>query len=224
MIAVDIDQDGLRKLAEKVEVSRFLPRHDIDLGEKKSVSRLVAETAQEFGHVDGVVFSSYPRTADWGNRFEDVSQASWEKNILDHMNQNFFLAQEVSSVMVRQGQGSLVFFSSIYGLLGPDFGVYEGLEMTMPVAYSCIKGGVSNFVRYLANYLGPSGIRVNAICPGGVFDHQHPEFVKNYEARTPLRRMARPEDLIGPVEFLLSDDSVYITGVNLPVDGGWTSK
>jgi NAD(P)-dependent dehydrogenase (short-subunit alcohol dehydrogenase family) len=90
----------------------------------------------------------------------------------------------------------------------------------MPAAYSLIKGGIINFSRYLASYYAPYNIRVNAICPGGVFDNQDPEFVKKYNKLTPLNRMASPEDIAGPVLFLCSDASAYMTGQVIMVDGG----
>ena len=110
----------------------------------------------------------------------------------------------------------------MYGVVAPDFTVYDGTGLTSPVAYSAIKGGLIHFTKYLASYFGPHGIRVNAVSPGGVFDSQHSIFVSNYERKVPLRRMAVPADMAGPVAFLLSDEASYITGQNLIVDGGWT--
>jgi NAD(P)-dependent dehydrogenase (short-subunit alcohol dehydrogenase family) len=124
--------------------------------------------------------------------------------------------------MREQGHGSVVSFGSTYGVQAPDFSVYDGTEMTSPVEYAAIKGGVRNLTRYMASYLGRDGVRVNTVSPGGVFDDQHPTFVAEYERRTPLGRMARPEDFVGPVVFLLSDAAAYVTGHDLRVDGGWT--
>ena len=125
--------------------------------------------------------------------------------------------------MKIQGSGSLINMSSIYGLIGPDFTIYDGTEMTMPAAYSAIKGGIVNFTRYLASYYGPYGIRLNCVSPGGIFDNQKEIFVKQYEQKVPMRRMGIPEDIPPSVAFLLSDDAGYITGQNLMVDGGWTA-
>jgi NAD(P)-dependent dehydrogenase (short-subunit alcohol dehydrogenase family) len=113
--------------------------------------------------------------------------------------------------------------SSIYGLVGPDFTVYEGTGMTMPAAYSAIKGGINNLTRYLASYFGSSQIRVNTVSPGGVFDSQNELFVKNYVNKVPMKRMGMPMDVVAAVFFLLTDESSYITGHNLVVDGGWSA-
>jgi NAD(P)-dependent dehydrogenase (short-subunit alcohol dehydrogenase family) len=96
--------------------------------------------------------------------------------------------------------------------------------MTMPAAYSAIKGGVVNFTRYLACYFGPHSIRINSVSPGGVFNNQESVFVENYVKNVPLRRMALPNDISPAVAFLLSDNSSYLTGQNIIIDGGWTSK
>jgi NAD(P)-dependent dehydrogenase (short-subunit alcohol dehydrogenase family) len=125
--------------------------------------------------------------------------------------------------MKVQQFGSIVNLSSIYGTVGPDFTIYEGTNMTMPAAYSAIKGGIVNFSRYLASYYGPYGIRVNCVSPGGILDQQDELFVKQYEKKVPMRRMGLPEDIAPSISFLLSDETKYITGQNLIIDGGWTS-
>ena len=125
--------------------------------------------------------------------------------------------------MKRQKKGSLINIASTYGINGPDFSIYEGTEMTMPAAYAVIKGGLVNFTKYLASYYAKHGVRVNALSPGGVFDNQPESFVKNYNKKTPLGRMARPEDMVGAIVYLASDASSYVTGHNLVVDGGWSA-
>ncbi len=116
--------------------------------------------------------------------------------------------------------GVLINIGSHYGVLGPNFSIYEGTDMTMPAAYSLIKGGIVNFSRYLATYYASYNIRVNALCPGGVFNHQDQAFIEKYKKLVPLNRMAQPEDMAGPVLFLCSDASAYMTGQVIMVDGG----
>ena len=94
--------------------------------------------------------------------------------------------------------------------------------MTMPAAYSAIKGGINNFTRYLASYYGKYQIRINTISPGGIFDNQPESFVNSYNSKVPLKRMGNPEDIVSAVFYLLTDESSYITGHNLVVDGGWS--
>jgi NAD(P)-dependent dehydrogenase (short-subunit alcohol dehydrogenase family) len=195
---------------------------NFDITSEKSISETIALIYEKFGRLDGVVNTSYPRTKDWGNKLEDITTASWRENIDMQLNSVFILSREVLERMKKDKKGVLINLSSIYGIVGPDFSVYEGTSLTMPAAYAAIKGGVVNFTKYLASYYGPYNLRVNAVSPGGIFDGQPERFVKNYEAKVPMRRMARAEEIAGPVCFLLSDESTYITGHNLVVDGGWT--
>lgn len=193
-----------------------------DVTSEHQVQALVDEVVTRYGRFDGWVNNAYPRTKDWGARFEDIAVDSWSKNVDLQMNSVFLGCQLALRHMGTRKAGSIVNIASIYGVVGPDFGVYNGTEMTMPAAYSAIKGGVVNFTRYLASYYGPRGVRVNCVSPGGVFDGQPELFVTQYEEKVPLRRMARPDEISPAVAFLLSDQSSYVTGHNLMVDGGWT--
>lgn len=194
-----------------------------DITNVKSINNTIDLVIEKFGKIDGLVNNAYPRTNDWGAHFEDISLNSWRKNIDMQLNSIFILSQKVLEIMKFQKSGSIVNITSIYGSVGPDFTLYENTEMTMPAAYSAIKGGVINFSRYLSSYFGKYNIRVNCVSPGGIFNDQSPLFVKNYENKVPMRRMGLPADIAPSVSFLLSDESSYITGQNLNVDGGWTS-
>jgi NAD(P)-dependent dehydrogenase (short-subunit alcohol dehydrogenase family) len=188
------------------------------------LSSAIEHAENELGPIDVLIHAAYPRTSDWHLKLEQIPIASWQKNVDMNLNATFLLCQQLGTKMAERGVGNIILFSSIYGLYGPDFNVYVGLDhMTMPAAYSAIKGGVTNFVRYLASYWGKSGIRVNAICPGGILDQQDPNFIRRYEERVPMRRMGTPVDVAGAVLFLTSDLSSYVSGINLPVDGGWTA-
>jgi NAD(P)-dependent dehydrogenase (short-subunit alcohol dehydrogenase family) len=195
----------------------------IDITDENSVKSGIAAIVDKYNKIDGWVNNAYPRTKDWGAKFENIPLESWRKNVDMHLNGYFLCCQVVLEQMKNQGFGSLINMSSIYGLVGPDFTVYEGTEMTMPAAYSAIKGGLNNLTRYLASYYGAYQIRVNTVSPGGIFDNQPESFVDNYNRKVPMKRMGSPKDIMSAVHYLLADEASYVTGHNLVVDGGWSA-
>jgi len=206
-----------------IKTNDELTEIECDITNPKSINNSISLIIEKYGKIDGLVNNAYPRTSDWGNKFEDINIDSWKSNIDMQLNSIFYLCQIVLEKMKIQQFGSIVNMASIYGLVGPDFSVYENTDMTMPAAYSAIKGGVINFTRYLSSYYGKYNIRINCISPGGIFNNQTDIFVKNYEKKVPMNRMGKPTDISPAVCFMLSDQSSYITGQNLVIDGGWTS-
>ena len=194
-----------------------------DITNESSIKAALKMVIERYKRIDGLVNNAYPRTKDWANKFEDIKLASWKQNVDWQLNSYFFISQQVAIQMAKQQKGSIVNMASIYGVVAPDFTVYNDTNMSMPVAYSAIKGGLINLTRYMASYFGPKLIRVNAVSPGGIFDYQNQNFVNNYEKKVPMRRMGKPEDIAPSVVFLLSDDADYITGQNIIIDGGWTA-
>ncbi len=227
-IAAELARCGAAVLALDVAGGRGDPVEGVaqvrfDAASTEAVAERVEALEGEHGAVDIWVNAAYPRTEDWGRRLEEIEAESWRRNVDMQLNAVCLLCNAVAARMAARGGGAIVNLGSIYGQVGPDMGVYEGTDMTLPAAYAAIKGGIANYTRYLASYWGPRGVRVNTVAPGGVWDDQPEPFVRAYEARTPLRRMAKPEDVAGPVAFLVSDAAAYVTGTVLAVDGGWTA-
>ena len=194
-----------------------------NITDEYSIKKSISSVIKKYGRIDGLVNNAYPRTNDWGVKYEDIKFDSWKKNIDFQLNSYFFMSQQVSRYMVQKKSGSIINIASIYGSVGPDFTIYENTEMTLPAAYSAIKGGIINFTRYLASYFGKHNINVNCISPGGIYDNQNSAFVENYNKKVPMKRMGTPKDIAPSVIFLLSDQAKYITGQNLIIDGGWTA-
>jgi len=153
-----------------------------------------------------------------------MSAGQWDLSMKVNSTGLFLACQIFSEPMQAQRSGSIVNIASIYGMAGPDFSIYAGVDMSNPVNYAFAKGGMINLTRYLASFLAPYNIRVNCLSPGGFETESMPEpFVEAYRRRTLLGRMAEADDIKGPAVFLASDASRYITGQNIPVDGGWTA-
>jgi NAD(P)-dependent dehydrogenase (short-subunit alcohol dehydrogenase family) len=205
------------------ETNHDLSQVYCDITNANSIDSGLQMVFKKYKKIDGLVNNAYPRTKDWGTKFEDIVFDSWKQNIDWQLNSYFYISQKVALQMSVQKEGSIVNMASIYGVIGADFTVYEGTTMTMPAAYSAIKGALINFTRYVASYYGPQQVRVNAVSPGGIFDNQNEVFVNNYCKKVPMRRLGNPEDIAPTVAFLLSDDAEYITGQNIIVDGGWTA-
>ena len=190
---------------------------------EEDVENVIKEIEEKIGCIDILINSAYPRNDQYMQDFLESDYASWCDNVAMNINGCFLITQRVARRMVKNKiKGSIINFGSIYGVVGPDFRLYEGTLMNNPSAYSLIKGGIISFSRYLAVYLAPYGIRVNTISPGGVYENQPKPFVDAYCKKVPAGRMASPKDISGAVVFLASDMSNYITGHNLVVDGGWT--
>lgn len=195
---------------------------ECDITDEHSIKKLIENVLTKFGRIDGWINTAYPRTADWGDRIDNIDFDSFRKNVDMHMNGYFIASKLAIDAMLPNQKGSLINIASIYGVVGPDFTIYEGTKMSNSVTYAAIKGGIVNFTRFLASYYGANGIRVNTVSPGGIFDNQPEPFLSNYNKKVPLKRMGTPQDIAPGVVYLLSDAANYVTGQNLIIDGGWT--
>jgi NAD(P)-dependent dehydrogenase (short-subunit alcohol dehydrogenase family) len=139
----------------------------------------------------------------------------------------FLVTQIFGGQMVKARRGSIINIGSLYASVAPDSRFYDHIEcdppFLKPPAYGASKAAAVNLTRYLATLWAPCGVRVNALSPGGVLGDQDPEFKRKFCQRVPLGRMAEASDLSGPLLFLASAASSYVTGVELVVDGGFTA-
>jgi NAD(P)-dependent dehydrogenase (short-subunit alcohol dehydrogenase family) len=211
--------------------------HHVDVTNRAAVDAAIADASARLGApsilVNNAGFGSSPADAALETgRFESYPESAWDAMLESHLKSALVVSQSFVARFREAGQtaGSIVNVSSTYGLVSPDQSVYDyrrsgGAEYFKPIGYSVAKSGVLNFTRWLAEYGAPFGIRVNTLVPGGVREADHaPEFVAEYEKRTPLGRMARDDDYNGAVVFLASSASAYMTGAMLVVDGGWTAR
>jgi NAD(P)-dependent dehydrogenase (short-subunit alcohol dehydrogenase family) len=206
--------DFFRQAGLKIDVLQY------DQSSEESIKQLLKQVLDLAGTVDVLVNNSVLRTMkDWGDPAPNFAQ-SMEVNGTGL----FLMTRVFGDYMAAQGRGSIINVGSIQGVVGPDFTLYEGLNWGAPPDYFFHKGGLLQLTRYAAAVLGPRGVRVNAISPGGFFNNQDQSFVERYNARTFLGRMANETDVKGGIVFLASDASAYVTGANVAVDGGYTCK
>ncbi|HAL70415.1 MAG TPA: alcohol dehydrogenase [Verrucomicrobiales bacterium] len=192
-----------------------------DQGDEASILDLRARIEARFGPLHGLVNNSVlrPMKGTLG------SVAQWEDSMRVNATGLMLMHRHFGTAMAEAGRGSIVNIGSIQGMIGPSYELYAGTSMgDMPPDYFFHKGGMLNLTRFYAALYGPKNVRVNCLAPGGFFNNQPELFVQRYSEHTMLNRMADDDDLGGSVVFLLSEASSYITGVNLPVDGGYTAK
>ncbi len=197
----------------------------VDLSDPVVAAKLVDQVVDEFGRLDVVVVAASwmgtSTTPGWNVPFEDQDVALWPEVLSVGVTANFSLVRRARTALAANGCGSVILISSLYGFCAPHPAMYVGTGVNNIAGYAASKGALTQLARWLSTMMAPE-VRVNALSPGGIFRDQEPDFVRRYEERTPLGRMASEDDLVGPVLFLASDLSRYVTGHDLVVDGGYS--
>jgi len=207
--------------AEEMAKGHQVFAEQLDQGDEESILALHERVISRFGPLDGLVNNAVLRPMKGARGGAAQFAESMRVNATGVM----LMHHVFGRTMADTGRGSIVNIGSIQGMIGPSYELYEGTSMgDMPPDYFFHKGGMVNLTRFYAALYGPKSVRVNCLAPGGFFNRQPESFLKRYCENTMLGRMADESDLGGSVIFLLSDASRYITGVNLPIDGGYTAK
>jgi len=203
-----------------------------DITEPKSVNSLLKTVLDKFGRVDILVnnAANNPKMENKAevefSRLEFFPLEQWDADLNVGLKGAFLCSQVIGSEMARRKQGVIVNVASDLAVIAPDQRLYrkpglpEDMQPVKPVTYSVVKTGLIGLTRYLATYWADSGVRVNAISPGGVYNNQPDDFVERLTQLIPLGRMANANEYQAAILFLCSDASSYMTGTNLVVDGG----
>ena len=240
VVAADLPQISIAAAKDSTEnsVSDTVMQRDVDVTDPASVENLVKEVVSETGTIDVLIYAATAKPKDFSAPFTECSLEGWKTTLDTELDGAFLVTQQVGKVMEKQKSGSILFLSSIYGLVGNDQSIYQNSNLASLYAdnddnggnifshgvYNTAKGGIISFTRFLAAYWGHLGIRVNTLSPGGMaHPGENEDFIRKYSARTPLGRKANPEELDGAILFLASDASSYATGSNIVIDGGWTT-
>lgn len=224
LIVASRNRTSLQALANtEHDAGRSVHIEEVDIKSETSLHRLRDRVLAEHGRIDGIVFNAVHRTMNgFGSALE-----TWATSMETNATGFFATVRTFGDAMAERSQGSIVNISSIMGEVGMNPWLYADTSKQPSPDYFFHKGGMNNLTRYLASHYGSKGVRVNAVSPGGIFNPQKPQasdFIERYGAMTMLGRLAHAEEIGGAVCFLLGDSSTYITGVNLPVDGGYTAK
>jgi NAD(P)-dependent dehydrogenase (short-subunit alcohol dehydrogenase family) len=227
---LDLDDQALQKTASEIS-SRHGARvkgYACDITQPEAIRGAAKAIEAEFGPVSILLNNAASKTRDVDAFFAPVATFSletWREIMAVNLDGMFNVAQVFGTLMADRGYGSIVQTASIYGLMAPDQRIYEGSEylgraINTPAAYTASKAGVIGLTKHLATYWGAQGVRVNTLTPGGVESGQNDTFKQRYGARVPLGRMARADEMVGAMLFLVSDAASYVTGQNIAVDGG----
>jgi len=222
--------EGFQKIRTRFDETRLkLARADVR--DRSALEKACRHCLETFGApsvlVNNAGIDQPPGVSGKGYRLEDIP-LEVNREILEVNTLGLFLVTQVFGMpMVDSGRGSIINIGSLYAGVSPDSRFYDHIQcdppFLKPPAYGASKAAVVNLTRYLATLWAPHGVRVNALSPGGVLGDQDEEFKRKFCSRVPLGRMATPSDLSGPLLFLASPASSYITGIELVVDGGFTA-
>jgi NAD(P)-dependent dehydrogenase (short-subunit alcohol dehydrogenase family) len=232
VVACDLDDNSCEEFACSLPYTSI--GISADITRKESVLKLKEKAIKKFSKIDILVNNAAindkfedPQTAVELSKFENYPLEMWQKSLDVNVTGMFLCSQVIGSEMAKRESGSIINVASTYGVVAPDQSIYKNENGTQTfyksAAYPATKGAVISFTKFLAAYWGSKNVRVNTLSPGGVEDNQDDFFINNYSAKTPLGRMANPNDYKGALVFLASDASRYMTGANLIVDGGWTA-
>jgi NAD(P)-dependent dehydrogenase (short-subunit alcohol dehydrogenase family) len=224
-----LEERGARVAAFDLQNERFR----VDVTDRAAVDAATEEVVREWGTphvlVNAAALDSPPDApAEEVGPVESYPESSFDEVMNVNVKGTLLCCQAIGSRMAAEGRGSIVNVSSVYGMLSPVQDLYEfrrrgGEEFYKPIAYSVSKSALYNLTRYLATYWAKSGVRVNTLTLAGVWNGQPQEFLDAYAERIPVGRMADVKEVVGPVVFLASDASSFVTGANLVADGGWSA-
>ncbi len=232
----DINREGVLRHSGEIKEKYGVDSKgfEVDITDTGVVKNSFKEVLKVFNRVDILINNAAydPKVSDdqktvW-SRFENFTLEMWNKDISVGLTGAFLCSQIIGSHMAKNGEGVILNIASDLGLIAPDQrlyrkeGVPEDQQPVKPVTYSAVKHGLIGLTRYLATYWAKSGVRANAICPGGIYNNHPDEFVQKLSNLIPMGRMADIDEYKAAVLFLVSDASSYMTGSVMAIDGGRT--
>lgn len=225
-VIADISQEMGEKVQALIDPTKTRSLFvNLNVTSKESINKAIETIYGKYEKIDALVNSAYPRTSNWGKtNFYEMDFDDFCENMRLQLGGYVLTSQIFTHYFKKQGFGNIVSISSIMGVYAPKFENYKDTDMDSPIEYSIIKAGVNHMTKWMAKYLANTGIRVNAIAPGGIYNHSNPQpqsFLKKYRECCTSKGMLDSKDISGTLIYLLSDMSQYVNGQVLIVDDGW---
>lgn len=232
VIILDINFKKWKSIKKNFK-SNKIKYENFDCADLKNLEINLKKIFLKHGTPNVLINTSYPTSNNWvKNDFDNINIDEFNENIDSNLVSYCWISKIFADHMkVKKVQGSIINIGSIYGILGQNENFYKNTNLKENFSYPIIKGALVNYTKQMASFYGKYGIRFNLVSPGGIKGNirgsknkQNNIFIKKYISEVPLKRMCKPSDIANACLFLGSDDSSYISGVNLVIDGAITAK
>ena len=217
-IVIGLDNESIKRKETDNYIHIICDLTDFDETEKTMLS-----IVDQYKKIYAMVNTAYPRTKDWGRTFLEEDIKYFNSNVNMQLGSTYHLTKLIVDAMIENKEGSIINYGSTYGILANNPNIYKRSTINPGITYNSIKGGVANLTRAFASYYGKYNLRINSVCPGGIFNNHQKEFVEDFSELTPLNRMGNPKEIAEVSIFLSSNSASYITGQSILVDGGWSA-
>tara|TARA_Y100001954_G_C15794633_1_gene596972 strand:- start:730 stop:1497 length:768 start_codon:yes stop_codon:yes gene_type:complete len=205
-------------------IEKNIFNYSCDISKIESVKKVLVKINKDFSSIDILINAAqYKPKGFLTNNVRDFPLSLWQDIINVNLTGAFIACKVFGSEMIKNKKGSIINLASVYGIVSSNSSIYSNNSMGNPIAYTASKGGVIMLTKYLATHWANYGIRVNSLSPHGVSNNHEETFVKKFNELSPMGRMMDKDELLSAVVFLSLDESSYMTGQNLVIDGGWTS-
>ena len=207
---------------KKIKKNKKIDYYSCDFNDKEQLNNLISLLKKKYKRID-IIINNAALTTNIKSKKKSFVIDNFEESLRFNLDSAYKICMALRRNLNNGVNPCILNVSSMYSVIGPDLNLYKNTNVRISAGYNASKAGIVNLSKWMANYLAPR-IRVNAISPGGIYRNHQKKFLKNYVKRTPLKRMAKENDIVKAILFLISDYSSYITGHNLVIDGGFSIK
>jgi NAD(P)-dependent dehydrogenase (short-subunit alcohol dehydrogenase family) len=222
LLLTDINEKKLIKLKLTYSHLAHIEIFATNINILSNIKKLLGFAIKKFKTIDAAVYCAYPKSKNFGNKFEDLRELDLKQDLNNQIGSLIFFCQKLIAFFIKFKKGNLILISSIQGVSLPKFEHYNSTKMTSPIEYTVSKSAVISITGYLSKYFRNKNLRINCISPGGILDKQSKTFQKKYRSACNNIGLLNPKDIIPTILFLLSEESKAINGKNIIIDDGWT--